>query len=107
MVMKLEPQPETPTFPAGEFKAKCLKLMDEAVAKQHRFGISKRGKLIGHFVPLAPEEKPFRSIFGRTPGIRIPDQAEWKKLKTEWAGEWKDSSEKLLHNISKQKSSKP
>jgi hypothetical protein len=107
MVMKADTQIATPTIPAGEFKARCLKLMDEAVVKRQRFAITKRGKLIGHFEPVPPEGRSFRSIFGRTPGIRIPGQTEWKKLKKEWAGEWKGSSEKLVHNIGKQKSSKP
>lgn len=91
MVMSSATQPETRTVPAGEFKAKCLKLMDEAVAKQQRFSITKRGKLVGHFVPVSVEEKPFRSIVGRSPGIKIlgdiisPLPQEWTL--PEWAWE--------------------
>jgi hypothetical protein len=73
MVMKLAVKSEPDAFivPAGEFKAKCLKLMDESKAKQHKVGITKRGVLVGHFVPVALEEKPFYSIVGRSPNIKI------------------------------------
>lgn len=99
-------QSEILTIPAGEFKAKCLKLMDEAVTKQQRFSITKRGKVVGEFVPAPPEEKRFRSIFGRSPDIRIPSDAEWKKLKGQWADEVEASTEKLARQIGKGKNSK-
>lgn len=98
MVMKVaarpklpaSPQPETRTIPAGEFKARCLKLMDEANETQMPFLITKRGKPVGHFVPMSlDEEKPFRSIVGRFPGIKIlgdivsPLPQEWTL--PEWA----------------------
>jgi len=97
--MKASTQSETLTIPAGEFKAKCLKLMDTAVASQQRFSITKRGKVVGHFVPAQPEEKPFRSIFGRTPGVHLPTHAEWGKLKDEWTDEWDKSTERLARQI--------
>ncbi len=99
MVMKESTQSETLTIPAGEFKAKCLKLMDEAVLNRKSFTITKRGKIVGEFVPAQPEIKPFRSIFGRTPGVPLPTQAEWKKLKDEWADEWDKSTERLARQI--------
>lgn len=89
MVMKPATQLETPTVPAGEFKAKCLKLMDEAVVKQQRFAITKRGKLVGHFEPAPAEEKPYRSFIGSCKGIKIlgdivsPLPQEWTL--PEWA----------------------
>jgi hypothetical protein len=66
MVMKvaLQPEPEVFTVAAGEFKAKCLRLMDEANEKQRNVAVTKRGKLVGHFVPVPPEEKPFYSVVG-------------------------------------------
>jgi prevent-host-death family protein len=71
MVMKVASQAETLSIPAGEFKAKCLKLMDEANVTQVSITITKRGKPVGRFVPMPAEEKPFRSIIGRSPNARI------------------------------------
>lgn len=52
-------------IPAGEFKAKCLKLLDE-VAKQHReIIITKRGKPVARLAPLANNGV---DIFGRMRG---------------------------------------
>jgi hypothetical protein len=106
MVMKAATQPEPRTIPAGEFKAKCLKLMDEAVAKQQRFSITKRGKLVGHFVPASVEEKPFRSVVGRSSGLRIPSEGEWTKLKADWADEWDRSTHDLARALAQPKSKK-
>jgi len=52
-------------MPASEFKAKCLKLLDEV--HQHRFQIviTKRGKPVARLVPVS-EDLP--DIFGRMKG---------------------------------------
>jgi PHD/YefM family antitoxin component YafN of YafNO toxin-antitoxin module len=71
MVMKATTQPETRTIAAGEFKAKCLKLMDDAVVTQQAFTITKRGKPVGQFVPTSAEKKPFYSVVGRSPNAKI------------------------------------
>ena len=42
-------------IPAGEFKAKCLKLMDEVAASGEELIITKRGKPIARLVPTAEE----------------------------------------------------
>ena len=45
-------------IPAGEFKAKCLKLMDE-VEKTHReIVITKFGKPVAKLVPIDKKKKP-------------------------------------------------
>jgi hypothetical protein len=108
MVMKLAHQPDTEAFtvPAGEFKAKCLRLMDESNEKQRKVGITKRGVLVGHFVPVPPEQKPFRSLFGRSPNIKIPELAEWMKMKAEWADDWEASTKKLAHTLKRPKKTK-
>ena len=102
MVMKPAPapQPAAITVPAGEFKAKCLKLMDEANKKQQAITVTKRGVIVGQFVPKPPEPKPFRSLFGRTPGGRMPSNADWRKLKDEWADEWDESTARLARQLS-------
>jgi prevent-host-death family protein len=99
MVMKASTQPEPLTIPAGEFKAKCLKLMDDAVVTQKPFTITKRGKPVGQFVPTSVEKKPFRSVVGRSPAIRMPSEAEWRKLKDEWADEWDRSTENFVRDF--------
>ena len=92
MVMKNAAQSEARTIPAGEFKAKCLKLMDEAAATQRAITVTKRGKPVGQFVPMPLEEKPFVSIVGRSPGIKIPPN--FPELRSALALDWSDPSEK-------------
>ena len=41
------------TIPAGEFKAKCLKLMDEVERTGEELVITKRGKPVAKLVPAA------------------------------------------------------
>lgn len=82
---------ETRTIAAGEFKAKCLQLMDEVNEKGLTLIVTKRGKPVAQVGPAAEEAKPFRSIVGRTPGIKIlgdivsPLPQEWTL--PEWAWE--------------------
>jgi hypothetical protein len=91
MVMKstFRPESDTLTIAAGEFKARCLRLMEDANENQHRIAVTKRGRLVGHFVPVSPEEKPFRSVVGMAPDIKIlgdiisPLPQEWTL--PEWA----------------------
>jgi prevent-host-death family protein len=43
------------TIPAGEFKAKCLKLMDEVRDKGEEIVVTKRGKPVARILPPEPE----------------------------------------------------
>jgi prevent-host-death family protein len=52
-------------IPAGEFKARCLQLMDQVQATRQPVVITKRGKPIAKLVPLE-EEVP--TLFGRLKG---------------------------------------
>jgi len=54
--------------PAGEFKAKCLSLIDLVQAKKQEVIITKRGKPTAKLVPY--EQKP-RSLFGALRGKLI------------------------------------
>ncbi len=47
---------------AGQFKSKCLKLMDRVNETHEEIIISKRGKAVAKLVPV--EAEPVRSIFG-------------------------------------------
>jgi len=64
MVIKLN-APET-TVQAGEFKAKCLELMDRVAETGGAIVITKRGRPIARLVPVEP---PARSIFGCAEGL--------------------------------------
>jgi len=60
----------TETFrevPAGEFEARCLKLMDEVRATRRPIVITKRGKAVAKLVPVE-EAEPRHEIFGRMKG---------------------------------------
>jgi len=49
------------TIPAGQFKARCLAIMDEVQAKRQAVVITKRGKPVAKLVPV---EKEKDDIFG-------------------------------------------
>ena len=52
-------------IPAGEFKAKCLQMIDEVQRLRMPIVITKRGKPVARLVPV-DEEKP--KLFGRMKG---------------------------------------
>lgn len=52
-------------IPAGEFKAKCLNLLDEVHQQRFQIVITKRGKPVARLVPVS-DEAP--DIFGRMKG---------------------------------------
>ena len=55
-------------IPAGEFKAKCLKLMDEVARTRRPLVITKRGKPVAQLVP--PQQAlPRSELFGYMAGI--------------------------------------
>jgi antitoxin (DNA-binding transcriptional repressor) of toxin-antitoxin stability system len=90
MASPLEPEAEIRTIPAGEFKAKCLQLMDEVKEHNLRVAITKRGKAVCHLIAAPAEEKAFRSVVGRSPNIKIlgdivsPLPQEWTLPKWAW-----------------------
>jgi len=53
------------TIAAGEFKAKCLHLLDEVAQRRAPLIITKRGKPVAKLVPI--EDKPV-DIYGRMKG---------------------------------------
>ena len=68
---------------AAEFKAKCLKLMDEVAKTRQSIVITKRGKPVAKLVPAEPE--PRRPLFGCMAGtvkfegdILTPLDVEWE-----------------------------
>ena len=70
---------------AGEFKAKCLHLMDEVSLKHISITITKRGKPIAKLVPI--EEKPLDTFGCLKDAIHIQDDivapidVKWEAMK--------------------------
>jgi prevent-host-death family protein len=54
------------TIAAGEFKSKCLHLLDEVAARRTSLVITKRGKPVAKLVPI-DDPKPV-TLFGRMAG---------------------------------------
>jgi prevent-host-death family protein len=54
------------TIPAGEFKARCLRIMDEVRTKRVSVLITKKGRPVAKLVP-ADEDSD--EVFGRLKGI--------------------------------------
>lgn len=72
------------TIPAGEFKAKCLKLMDKVAKDRQPLTITKHGKPVAQLVPVPAE----RNIIGAMRGsvlwegdIISPIDVEWEAMK--------------------------
>ncbi|MBI3665967.1 MAG: type II toxin-antitoxin system Phd/YefM family antitoxin [Acidobacteria bacterium] len=63
-----EPQQPAARIPAGEFKARCLELMDQVRDRHAEIVITKYGKPVAKLVPF--EEKP-PAIFGLLKGTVI------------------------------------
>lgn len=80
--MSMDSKAGTQTIKASEFKARCLKLMDEVANSGEEIVITKNGKPVAK---LAPYRKRSESWFGRDRGkIRIlgdvisPVEMEWE-----------------------------
>jgi prevent-host-death family protein len=72
------------TVPAGEFKAKCLKLLDEVATKRHTLVITKRGRPVAQVTPI-PEKGGFVGSMAGTGKILgdiiSPIDVEWEAMK--------------------------
>lgn len=53
---------------AGEFKAKCLRLMDHVQQSGEEIIITKRGKPIAKLVPVQEQAKPPKFVLGYMKG---------------------------------------
>jgi prevent-host-death family protein len=57
------------TIPAGQFKAKCLKLLDEVSLGHRTLIITKHGKPMVKIVPVTREKKPRKLKAGFLKGV--------------------------------------
>ena len=72
------------TIGAGEFKAKCLQLLDDVAAHREPLVITKRGKPVARLVPMPPEARLFGALAGSVldeGDIVAPVDAEWDAAK--------------------------
>ena len=67
-VVKKKPAPGQRQMGAGEFKAKCLRVMDEVQESGQPVIVTKRGKPVGKFVPITEGIKK-DDFLGRLEGI--------------------------------------
>ncbi len=73
------------TVPAGEFKAKCLKMIDEVAETRKPLVITKYGKPVAQVIPMPAKQ---RDIVGSMKGsvtilgdIISPLDVEWDAMK--------------------------
>ena len=73
------------TIPAGQFKARCLSLIDEVSQTHQVITITKRGRPVARLVPLE-EEKP-RSLYGFFAGHVLEEGDIVSPTGEEWGAE--------------------
>ena len=69
---------------AGEFKAKCLQLLDDVAEQRGTLIITKHGKPVAKLVPVDPEKRLFGALKGSVVNeedIVSPINAEWDAAK--------------------------
>lgn len=71
---------EQAKVPAGEFKARCLQLIDQVAASGEALTITKRGRPVARLMPL-PATKP---LFGAMAGSVIGQQDIVSPLVEAW-----------------------
>lgn len=72
------------TIAAGEFKAKCLKLLDEVAEKREPLIITKHGKPVAQVVPMPPKQNIIGAMRGSVlweGDIISPIDVEWEAMK--------------------------
>ena len=74
------------TIAAGEFKAKCLKLLDKVKEDREPLIITKRGKVVAHLIPPPADNwvDPFGAMRGSVlwmGDIISPLEDEWEANK--------------------------
>jgi len=74
------------TIGAGEFKAKCLKLLDQVAEERQTLVITKRGRPVAKLVPIEPQVELFGALRGSVTymgDIISPLENEWEVCQDE------------------------
>lgn len=69
---------------AGEFKAKCLQLLDDVATQRGTLVITKHGRPVAKLVPVEPEQRIFGVLKGSVisaTDIVSPIDDEWEAAK--------------------------
>jgi prevent-host-death family protein len=69
------------TIGAGDFKAKCLQILNEVAENRESLIITKRGKPIAKLVPVEPEQQLFGALRGSVVAetdIVVPLEEDWE-----------------------------
>jgi prevent-host-death family protein len=72
------------TIPAGEFKAKCLKLLDQVAEKRETLVITKHGKPVAQVMPVPAKKNIIGAMRGSVlweGDIISPIDVEWEAMK--------------------------
>ncbi len=73
------------TIPAGEFKAKCLALLDEVAQTHEKIIVTKYGKPVAQVIPLETEleakDNPLKNSILFEKDIISPSGDEWEAEK--------------------------
>jgi prevent-host-death family protein len=72
------------TIAAGEFKTKCLKLLDEVAEKRETLVITKHGKPVAQIVPMPAKKNIIGAMRGSVlweGDIVSPVDVEWEAMK--------------------------
>jgi prevent-host-death family protein len=75
MVMKIAPERR---IPAGQFKARCLALLDEVEATGRAFVVTKRGRPVARVVPLAEGAPDLRGSVAAQGDLISPIGEDWE-----------------------------
>ena len=71
------------TIPAGEFKAKCLKLLDEVQRTGEELIVTKRGKPVARLVPAEQPETDEEILAHARRLLGSVDDVDWE-LEDDW-----------------------
>lgn len=72
------------TIGAGDFKARCLRLLDAVAEQRASLVITKRGKPIARLIPMPAEKMLFGALAGSVrfeSDIVAPVEADWDAAK--------------------------
>ena len=94
-----DPLPEA--MPAGEFKAKCLAIMDRVAETGGQVIITKYGHPVAALVPCPPTLADMPELWGSCRGeISVnSDLTEPTGTEEDWTGDWEAEWDELLPDV--------
>lgn len=68
---------------AGDFKAKCLQMLDEVAEQREPLLITKQGKPVARLIPVSPEH----ALFGAMAGSVLSETDILAPIDIDWAAQ--------------------